>query len=415
MMSLSRLVSTALLSAVSCVLGCSSNDSLPAESAGASGAGGQNTGGNAGAGGTAQAGNAGQNGAAGASATGGSSGSGGTSGNSGSSGSAGAAGAAGFGGTGATGGNAGSGGSSAAAGVGGAGGAAGAGGAGGSSGAGDCSATPGVLSWTSLPDAAASTSEAWASLSDGLYVFKGYGKQFRRLSFADNTWSDVVQFESPSSVVTMVAFQQALYALTVRGAPSVTQVERWQPGDTSWTKLVDAPAERQRAPSVVDGGVWTILGDFTGALASSVIRLDLQTLVWSDGPDLPFTPVDHAVVVNGDLFVVGNASVFNPTKLAVLRSGSNQWENLPSLPDPRARARLIHAGNSLWLLGGASGATPQDSIFRFDMIANDWCEGATLGAATVDFAVAEHAGQLYTVGGEIGLFSTAQTWRTTLP
>jgi hypothetical protein len=252
-------------------------------------------------------------------------------------------------------------------------------------------------------------------LSDGLYVFDQYGEPFRRLSFADNTWSDAVQFELGTNVVTMVAAQQALYAFTVRGVPGVQKIERWQPGETTWTTLVDAPAERQRAPSVVDAGVWTILGDFTGSLASSVIRLDLQTLMWSDGPDIPFTPVDHAVVVAGDIYVVGNGSVFNPTQLAVLRSGSNQWETLPSLPDPRARARLLHVGGSLWLLGGASGATPQDSIFRFDLLANAWCEGATLGVATVDFAVAENAGELYTVGGVIGSFSTLQAWRTTLP
>ena len=104
--------------------------------------------------------------------------------------------------------------------------------------------------------------------------------------------------------------------------------------------------------------------------------IDLQTLEWSPGPDLPsvrfeagcssFKHDDATVVViaggnNGDGNPRTNSVIFLDTK-------KNQWENGPNLPVQMSAFPLLPTpdGQGLLALGGYSGAENRDRILHLD-------------------------------------------------
>ncbi|CAN5300302.1 hypothetical protein BH18ACT5_BH18ACT5_18820 [soil metagenome] len=173
--------------------------------------------------------------------------------------------------------------------------------------------------------------------------------------------------------------------------------------DTPWDRRARMDVPRSEMPAVVlNDQVW-VLGGLTnsvlGVSGSRVVEVyDPATDTWSAGPDLP-EGRHHvmAAVVGEDLYLIGGMieDSFTPSDLAWrLRAGV--WEEIASLPAPRAAGAAVAAGDSIYVIGGVPDGA---SVLRFDVVTGEWSETAPLAVAREHTAAAFYGGRIYVAGG----------------
>ncbi len=174
--------------------------------------------------------------------------------------------------------------------------------------------------WEALPDMPAGRSSHDAVVTGGvLYVVGGWEM---RGPDEDSIWADTV------------------LALDLHGG-------------TAWREI-PAPFIRRALAAGARGGRIYALGGLareTGPV-STVDVLDLETGVWSKGPDLPMGSMlgfGAAAASDGDRVFASQAD----GRLHRLAEDGTVWEPVATLDHPRYMHRLIPAGGRLLALGGA--------------------------------------------------------------
>src|SRR5207245_6557815 len=125
---------------------------------------------------------------------------------------------------------------------------------------------------------------------------------------------------------------------------------------------------------------------------------------WSTAAPLP-EPIQetHAAVLHGKIYIAGGIDRADRATAAAYRydSAANRWERIADLPAPRHHMPLAVAGDTLYAVGGLTGATfvPENTLWLYREDANRWEPRAPLPAPRGASAAAAVGGTLIVVGG----------------
>jgi actin-like ATPase involved in cell morphogenesis len=176
------------------------------------------------------------------------------------------------------------------------------------------------------------------------------------------------------------------------------------PGE--WEAVAPMPAARQQSGAAAVKGLVYVVGGLTETVrgTSDVFVYDRGINQWRPGPPLP-EPLHHPAVVayRGEPVVIGgwvpegSDLIANPSAAVYVLRGS-AWEELASLPEPRAAAAAAVVGDEIVLMGGqnASGEL-MDSTEIFD--GESWRAGAPIPTPREHLAAASDGQYAYAVGG----------------
>lgn len=160
-----------------------------------------------------------------------------------------------------------------------------------------------------------------------------------------------------------------------------TLFERYSALDDTWTTLEEMPtARRGHALVASDSGLYAIGGivNSGGAYTAASDVYDIETGLWSPGPELPSSCAWAAAAADtdGSIYVLGgfgNGEYLR--EVIVLEPGSNTWRPIDSLRQPRANfAAIIGPGRVIQALGGSG---RRQTLASVEFLALDSAEGAS--------------------------------------
>lgn len=148
--------------------------------------------------------------------------------------------------------------------------------------------------------------------------------------------------------------------------------ERWE----AWPPLPE-PRHGHRAV-VLDGELWVVGGYVGFRPTASVVVFDPEARAWRTGPALAAARGFHgAHEVGGRLVVFGGRGA-GEAPVEVLEPGASAWSRLPSPPWPRARFADALLAGTIWVVGGEDdrGADPvEPALIAFDPADGAWRRG----------------------------------------
>ncbi|MEM8993571.1 MAG: hypothetical protein AAGF23_02140 [Acidobacteriota bacterium] len=188
------------------------------------------------------------------------------------------------------------------------------------------------------------------------------------------------------------------------GPPTTDTVERWRPGDPSWSfappllEPIDHPAVAVHA-----GEIWTIGGERQLEPRDVVQIFDPTVGEWRYGPPLP-TPraAGAAATLDGRLYYLGGVDFDRRATAAVfvLDRESAEWKPAPSMTLARDHLSAVVLGDGIYVSGGRRGFTSLDLHERFDPADATWTVLAPVPTARSAAGAVALGGRLWVGGGE---------------
>jgi DNA-binding CsgD family transcriptional regulator/N-acetylneuraminic acid mutarotase len=180
--------------------------------------------------------------------------------------------------------------------------------------------------------------------------------------------------------------------------PVAANLSRWQSRVALSQPLSDFAVTRY-----YDGKVYLIGGAEPEGASAKVIRYDVENETQVTLDDKP-TAASHvqAVTIGRNIFVPGGEDSSGKV-LTVFESydpRSNQWEQLPPLPEPRSRYALADIEGRLYLFGGWDGSRYRNDVFMYDPARKEWATLAPMPTARRNAGAVVFDGQVYVIGGE---------------
>lgn len=224
----------------------------------------------------------------------------------------------------------------------------------------------------------------------GMAAHNGEGEPNDLISVADfarfdpesNTWQELPSLPEPRSTHDAVVLDGVLYVVggwcMTGGSASnaywcddALSFDLKDP-DADWTPLPDPPfLRRALAAAAVDGKIYVLGGlNEEGKVEKTVNVYDIESRSWSQGPDLPGTPLQgfapSAFGVDNRLYISGVDGLVRR-----LDESGKSWEVIARLAEPRLTHRLLpDPGGRLLIVGGNHKGQPTRSIESV-MIKND--------------------------------------------
>lgn len=207
----------------------------------------------------------------------------------------------------------------------------------------------------------------------------------------------------------VVPFDDRLWVIggyTVAGDELFSPVDRvfsLGEGDDAWTEETSLPTPRGAlAATVVDGQIVVAGGvDEEGNVLATSLVFDPSERVWEDGPQMAVRREHFAMTTaDGDVYAIagriggiGN----NHDTVEVLREGSDEWEQAPSLQHSRGG---IGAASIEGMPCVAGGEEPAGTIAPVEcLVDGSWEAVAELAAPRHGLAVAAFVGRLHVIAG----------------
>ncbi len=177
----------------------------------------------------------------------------------------------------------------------------------------------------------------------------------------------------------------------------------------AWKRIADIPTGRSEvavAASPQQSKVFVIGG--SGG-PERVELYDLASGRWERGPDLPIG-VDHAMAAASEglqssapqgVFVFGGYLANGSATARSFRfdGASGRWEEIASMPAPRAAGAAVALGSSIFIVGGAAGGNLMAPTYEYNVIARQWRTVAALPTPRDHLAAASLGGRVCAVGG----------------
>lgn len=216
------------------------------------------------------------------------------------------------------------------------------------------------------------------------------------------------------------------------GTTAATTVdELWalelNPGTEQWVQLTAyagiVPLRRSFHSAIVDGAGNMIMfggADVYGSASASLMRLDLNTLVWtsiSAGGTAPSARMYPRAIYDGQsgrnrMLVFGGYGFGSfSNQLFELNLNSMTWTQLGSMPPAGAWGSMVHdAAGERFILYGGCGTAAQSGLYTFDLTTDTWAQvnppSTTPQARWGHSAVWDSAtNRLVVVGGSGGTYS----------
>lgn len=177
-----------------------------------------------------------------------------------------------------------------------------------------------------------------------------------------------------------------------------------------WTRLKDMPEPRgEAAMAAVEAAAAArvyVLGGISGLgnTVATVSVYDPGADTWSRAPDLPEAR-NHAAAaaLNGTVHLAGGSpratSLAPVADLWALPPGAQAWQMLPDMPEGRAGHGLASVEGKLYVVGG-EGSSSRVLVYSPDA---GWSMGAAMPARRDHLAVLAVNGEIWAVGGRVGL------------
>jgi hypothetical protein len=190
----------------------------------------------------------------------------------------------------------------------------------------------------------------------------------------------------------------------------------WKPGPRLPTALHHAMMVAYRGTLWLIGGFTVQGGNVLANASARVLKLDLASNRWIDGPPLRHArAAAAAAVVGNEIVVVGGRTgasqqLVKPTEIF---NGSS-WHDAAAIPVPGNHLAAASDGTYLYAVGGHQISETSDTaaVQRFDPGTGKWTQLPPMPAAASGLGAAVVGGQLITVGGDNGLtvFNTVRAY-----
>lgn len=207
-----------------------------------------------------------------------------------------------------------------------------------------------------------------AVLDDRIWVAGGYSSEGGAAPIDSvwsydpltDAWSGETALPGPKASLSLVALNDQLYALGGEdGAPGLFV---YNVDAQSWN-AAEAPSEinRRGAAAVALGDeIWLMGGARNGQATARVDIYHAVSQTWRRGPDLPEPRAGHGAAILGDsIHVFGGRSADMRRTLAShvsLQAGGDAWQTRSDMPAARTEAGVVSVNETIWLIGGGSGA-----------------------------------------------------------
>jgi len=154
--------------------------------------------------------------------------------------------------------------------------------------------------------------------------------------WSNNQWQEHVRLPVMMSSHCMTWVNQSHILLTggIIGDDEYSAASYLYSEETGFTRIADMKTRRSNhGCSLINESLVFVAGGNKGSNRNSTEYLDLATLTWFDGPELP-GDVGYATMT-GDILVGGKKKIFKLEKLG-LSVGQWQWAEIGELEDPRS-------------------------------------------------------------------------------
>jgi hypothetical protein len=179
------------------------------------------------------------------------------------------------------------------------------------------------------------------------------------------------------------------YAIGGSGNDNARSVARYDASSGLWTAVAAMNSTRQGfGACVVLGEIYVIGGNGSDCNAlASVEKYSLALNSWSTTTSPPQGRLCHAAVAVGSaIYVLGG--IIGADKVAsTLMFDIAQGTGREVAPTPRARSEFASCvvGSAIYLFAGRDeDDEPQDSVFKYDTVTNEWCTLAPMPNISLD-------------------------------
>ena len=173
----------------------------------------------------------------------------------------------------------------------------------------------------------------------------------------------------------------------------------------AWRALAPAPSERTEVAAAALAGRVYVVGGYRadGAVVGTVEVFDTASGGWSVGPELPVA-VNHAMATTaaGRLYVFGGYRADGSPDAAVFALDGDSWRPVAPMPQGRAAATAVAAGDRVYVAGGIAPDGLAAEMLVYDPAADRWSTAPGPPTRREHLGGAGYGGLVYTVGGRNG-------------
>jgi hypothetical protein len=185
----------------------------------------------------------------------------------------------------------------------------------------------------------------------------------------------------------------------------LSSMERYDVSSGQWSAVAAMGTPRCNfGACVVAGDIYAIggIGNDLNRLAS-VERYSVSSDTWGDAPPLPEVRSQHTTVAVGpNMYVLGGiVGDDDVTTSSVIKFDSVQgtWRDVTPMPSARHDAAACTIGSNIFVFGGKDDENdPQDSVFKYDMEADEWSTLAPMPYLSSGHTMSVLGGLVYMVG-----------------
>jgi N-acetylneuraminic acid mutarotase len=183
-------------------------------------------------------------------------------------------------------------------------------------------------------------------------------------------------------------------------AASTPSVSSTSTAVAAWRRVADIPTPRSEVAAAVFRGTIYIVGGFGGGDVLETYVADR----WSSGPRYPL-PVDHAVAAaveagaNPGVYVFGGNVNGVATARSFRLSADQGWQEIASMPAPRAQAAAVAMAGRVFVVGGAQGDRLVAPTYAYDVALDRWTTVAAIPTPRDHLAAVALDGRVCAVGG----------------
>lgn len=207
-----------------------------------------------------------------------------------------------------------------------------------------------------------------------------------------------------------------LYAI---GGFDSNQIDQWSafrfdPATNQWEQMPSLPEDRHHVGTAVHDGTLYVIGGLSGDTTDwtahdSVWAFDGQQ--WTKRAPMPTARgAGVAAAIDGSIYVAGGSDVTENTKLSLVERydpAADSWEEVASMPYSTQSMGGGVIDGKLHICGGRSvgiaGGTTYAEHVQYDPATDTWETLAPLPTKRAGFGTAVSDGNLWVIGGEIGL------------
>lgn len=204
---------------------------------------------------------------------------------------------------------------------------------------------------------------------------------------------------------------------TTTNAPVTTTTQAPPAGNSlTWSNAVNSPHYAvEAAGNAFEGKLYTFGGYLPGSWVptSSAYVYDVGAGKWSSLPATPRSITHSTTAIDGRSLVLaggytanGSGQTFAINNVWRFDVDSQQWSNLPSLPQPRGSGGMVKVGRTLHFLGGVDANRVEKSdhwTLNLDNVAAGWQPATAFPYPRTHFATLNIGNSIYTVGGLVGI------------